>query len=190
MNGHEVVAKRRTGSIVHADGSQPAHDRHRDTFRLLIRFAIAQRGKPPTKLGIEDLNTDLIGNLLVHVETSRGNGARSRNTPLAAIRSFFRYVAMSEAPTLGMISALSGDRFRWKAVSAFRKPYAKCWLPDRGSIPTTPVCRLVIMHLLQQADLRGDGDERQPHQRRSVELAGRLRRGSSAAHPRPWRRAG
>src|SRR5882762_30550 len=69
---------------------------YRDTFRLLIRFASARCKKPPTKLGIEDLDADMIGDFLVHVETTRGNGARSRNTRLAAIRSFFRYVAMSD----------------------------------------------------------------------------------------------
>jgi integrase/recombinase XerD len=69
---------------------------YRDTFRLLLRFASAQRGKPPVKLGIEDLNADLISDFLIHVETTRGNGARSRNTRLAAIRSFFRYVAMCD----------------------------------------------------------------------------------------------
>jgi site-specific recombinase XerD len=69
---------------------------YRDTFRLLIRFASARCGKPPTKLGIEDLDADMIGDFLVHVETARANTARSRNTRLAAIRSFFRYVAMSD----------------------------------------------------------------------------------------------
>ncbi len=69
---------------------------YRDTFRLLLRFASEHRGKAPTKLGIEDLDADLIGDFLLHVETTRRNGARSRNTRLAAIRSFFRYVAMSE----------------------------------------------------------------------------------------------
>ncbi len=69
---------------------------YRDTFRLLLRFASEQRKRPPTKLGIEDLDADLIGDFLLHVETARGNGARSRNTRLAAIRSFFRYVAMNE----------------------------------------------------------------------------------------------
>jgi integrase/recombinase XerD len=69
---------------------------YRDTFRLLIRFASAQCGKLPTKLEIEDLSADLIADFLVHVETARGNAARSRNTRLAAIRSFFRYVAMSD----------------------------------------------------------------------------------------------
>ena len=69
---------------------------YRDTFRLLLRFASEQRGKMPTKLRIEDLDADLVADFLVHVETSRRNGARSRNTRLAAIRSFFRFVAMNE----------------------------------------------------------------------------------------------
>ena len=71
---------------------------YRDTFRLLLRFASEQRRKAPTRLRIEDLDADLIGDFLVHVETARQNGARSRNTRLAAIRSFFRYVAMNEQP--------------------------------------------------------------------------------------------
>jgi hypothetical protein len=50
----------------------------------------------PTQLRIEDLDAELIGDFLVHVETARQNRARSRNTRLAAIRSFFRYVAMNE----------------------------------------------------------------------------------------------
>ena len=69
---------------------------YRDTFRLFLRFASEQRGKAPTRLGIEDLDVDLVADFLLHVETVRGNTARSRNTRLAAIRSFFRYVAMNE----------------------------------------------------------------------------------------------
>ena len=69
---------------------------YRDTFRLLIRYAGSRRGKPPTKLTIEDLDADLVADFLTHVETARGNTARTRNTRLAAIRSFFRYVAMAD----------------------------------------------------------------------------------------------
>src|ERR1700733_3176899 len=69
---------------------------YRDTFRLLLRFASEQNGRSPTKLRIEDLDSELIGNFLVHVESQRRNCARSRNTRLAAIRSFFRFVAMNE----------------------------------------------------------------------------------------------
>lgn len=69
---------------------------YRDTFRLLLRFASQQRNRPPTKLRIDDLDSALIGDFLAHVEKVRRNSARSRNTRLAAIRSFYRYVAMNE----------------------------------------------------------------------------------------------
>jgi site-specific recombinase XerD len=72
---------------------------YRDTFRLLLNYASKQHGKPPTKLSVEDLDNSLIGEFLGYIETVRGNTARSRNTRLAAIRSFFRFVAMLE-PTL------------------------------------------------------------------------------------------
>lgn len=93
---------------------------YRDTFRLLLRFASEHRGKAPTKLGIEDLDADLIGDFLLHVETSRRNGARTRNTRLAAIRSFFRYVAMNEPAWLlhcQRILAIPGKRYVKRAVT-------------------------------------------------------------------------
>jgi site-specific recombinase XerD len=69
---------------------------YRDTFRLLLRFASQQIGKAPTQLTIDHLDSTLVGDFLTHIEGERGNSARSRNTRLAAIRSFFRFVAMNE----------------------------------------------------------------------------------------------
>lgn len=61
---------------------------YRDTFRLLLRFASQQCNQAPTKLRIDDLDVALIGDFLTHIETVRGNSARSRNTRLASIKSF------------------------------------------------------------------------------------------------------
>jgi site-specific recombinase XerD len=69
---------------------------YRDTFRLLLRFAQERLGKTPTKLSLEDLDVAFVGDFLDHLEEQRGNGARSRNTRLAAIHSFFRYVSFQE----------------------------------------------------------------------------------------------
>jgi integrase/recombinase XerD len=69
---------------------------YRDTFRLFLRYASQRRNKAPTKLRIEDLDSALIGDFLTHLEQIRRNSARSRNIRLAAIRSFYRYVAMNE----------------------------------------------------------------------------------------------
>jgi site-specific recombinase XerD len=81
------------------DASQNTIAGYRDTFRLLLMFASKQNGKVPTKIQIADLGSTLVNDFLAHLEIKRGNSARSRNTRLAAIRSFFRFVAMNE-PTL------------------------------------------------------------------------------------------
>ena len=93
---------------------------YRDTFRLLLRYASARHGKPPVKLTIEDIDADLVGDFLVHTETTRGNSARSRNTRLAAIRSFFRYVAMADPTWLlhcQRILAMPNKRYVKRAVT-------------------------------------------------------------------------
>jgi site-specific recombinase XerD len=69
---------------------------YRDTFRLLLKFAQERLKKPPSKLDLGELDTPFIGAFLNQLEKERGNKARSRNVRLAAIRSFFRYVALHE----------------------------------------------------------------------------------------------
>jgi integrase len=69
---------------------------YRDCFRLLLRFAGQRLHKSPSHLAIEDLDAPFIGIFLGHLESERGNGARTRNVRLAAIHSFFRFVALSE----------------------------------------------------------------------------------------------
>lgn len=73
---------------------------YRDTFRLLLRFASRDLGRPPTALLLADIDADLVGRFLGFVEVERCNGVRSRNTRLSAIRSFFKYVAINEPQLL------------------------------------------------------------------------------------------
>ncbi len=111
---------------------------YRDTFRLLLRFASEKRGKSPTKLRIEDLDAELVGDFLLHVETSRRNSARSRNTRLAAIRSFFRYVAMSEPAYMlhcQKILAMPSKRYIRRTVDFLDQPEIEALLktPDQAT---------------------------------------------------------
>ena len=62
------------------------------SFTLLVRFAAERRKRRPTDLAVEDIDPKLVLEFLDHVEESRGNSARTRNTRLAAIRTFFRYL--------------------------------------------------------------------------------------------------
>lgn len=73
---------------------------YRDTFRLLLKFAAGRLRREPTALQVADIDADLVGAFLADIETTRGNAARSRNTRLAAIRSFFKYVAVNEPQLL------------------------------------------------------------------------------------------
>jgi integrase/recombinase XerD len=69
---------------------------YRDTFRLLLHYAQERLHKAPSDLTMPELDTPLIGAFLDHLEQERENSARSRNVRLAAIHSFFRYVALHE----------------------------------------------------------------------------------------------
>jgi integrase/recombinase XerD len=69
---------------------------YRDTFRLLLRFAQQRLKKEPSKLGLAEIDPPLLTAFLDDLEKERGNSARSRNARLAAIHSFFRYVALQE----------------------------------------------------------------------------------------------
>jgi site-specific recombinase XerD len=70
---------------------------YRDAFRLLLTFTQRYLGKQPSQLSLSDIDAPCITEFLRDLEENRGNSARSRNHRLAAIRSFFHYVAY-EAP--------------------------------------------------------------------------------------------
>lgn len=61
-------------------------------FRLLFEYASDCLKIPPSQLHLEHIDALLIANFLSHLETTRGNGAGSRNIRLAAIKSFMRFM--------------------------------------------------------------------------------------------------
>ena len=92
---------------------------YRDTFRLIIAYAQRYLKKPPTKLAIQDLDASFVVGFLDHLEKERGVTPRSRNVRLAAIHSFFHYVALQE-PAAGAVAqrilAIKSKRFAKKPV--------------------------------------------------------------------------
>ena len=69
---------------------------YRDTFRMLLLFASARLAQEPSQLRVEDLDAALIGAFLEYLEKERASTPKTRNTRLAAVRSFFRFVAYAE----------------------------------------------------------------------------------------------
>jgi integrase/recombinase XerD len=87
---------------------------YRDTFSLLLKFAERRLRCPPSKLTLENLAAPFLAAFLDHLETTRSNGARTRNLRLAAIHSFFRYAALEAPQHAGLIQrVLSIPRKRY-----------------------------------------------------------------------------
>ncbi len=62
------------------------------SFQLLFAFASARFKVTPSQLALEQIDASLVMDFLADIESRRGNCARTRNTRLAAIKSFMRFV--------------------------------------------------------------------------------------------------
>ncbi len=69
---------------------------YRDTFKLLLIFVSKRLNRPPSRLRVEDIDAALLGKFLDDLEKARASTAKTRNTRLAALRSFFRFVSYAE----------------------------------------------------------------------------------------------
>ena len=111
---------------------------YRDTFRLLLGFAEDHLGKAPSKLCVNNLDADVIGAFLNHLEADRANSARTRNARLAAIHSFFRYAALrhpEHAAVIERVLAIPPKRFERHTVSFLTDPEVEALLdaPNRAT---------------------------------------------------------
>lgn len=109
---------------------------YRDTFRLLLVFAQDHLRKSPTDLLLADLDDSFVGEFLNHLERERGNGPRTRNARLAAVRSFFRFAATREPALGGLIQrvlAIPQKRFPRHQVTWLTREEVDALLaaPDR-----------------------------------------------------------
>ena len=98
---------------------------YRDAFRLLLAYAQRELAKPPSQLDLRDLDASLVANFLAHLERERRNGIRTRNARLAAIHSFFRYLALREPAHAGLIQrvlAIPSKRAEKKIVTFLTRP--------------------------------------------------------------------
>jgi len=109
---------------------------YRDTFCLLLGYAHDRTAKPPARLDIADLNAELIGDFLQHLEQQRHNSVRTRNARLAAIHSLFRFAALrhpEHAALVQRVLAIPPKRFDQATVSYLNPEEIKALIsaPDR-----------------------------------------------------------
>lgn len=77
---------------------------HRDTWRMLLRYATDTTGTPAHAIDLAQLDADLISGFLTHLEVERGNSIATRNARLAAVHSLFAYAAVQHPEHAGSIN--------------------------------------------------------------------------------------
>ena len=87
---------------------------YRDTFRLLLTFVGERRHRRPAELSLGDFDAPTVLAFLDHLETGRGNSARTRNARLTAIRAFVTYASARDPTSLPLarqVLAIPRKRF-------------------------------------------------------------------------------
>ena len=93
---------------------------YRDALRLFVTFAATRTHKEPSALDFADIDAEVVGAFLDHLEHDRHNGVRTRNVRLSVLRSFFRYASYREpahAELIARVLAIPEKRVRRHVVS-------------------------------------------------------------------------
>jgi site-specific recombinase XerD len=81
---------------------------YRDAWRQLLQFLAQRRGKPVAALDLPDITAAEVIAFLRALEEERRVSIRTRNCRLAAIRSFFSFVASHEPAAAAQCAAILG----------------------------------------------------------------------------------
>lgn len=100
---------------------------YRDALVLLLRFAAIRTGVDVANLELDQLGRDIVLAFLDHLEAKRHNSVRTRNARLAAIHSFFRFVAAEEPACAGLAREVLGIPFK-------RGPHGTVTCLDRAEV--------------------------------------------------------
>jgi site-specific recombinase XerD len=96
----------------HRGASLHTCDSYAYSFRALFEFASQRLKTAPCALTLEQLDATLVGVFLEQLETTRRNGAATRNVRLAAIRAFFRFLQHREPAALDQIRRVLAIPFK------------------------------------------------------------------------------
>jgi site-specific recombinase XerD len=143
---------------------------YRDTLKLFLAHVANSRRRPITRLSLPDLSSEQVLEFLGMIESVRGNHVRTRNQRLAALRTFYRYLAVYHPDMLA-------EAERVEAIPTKRTPPPETRylereeidklfnaLPKRGSLATRDRALLMLLYnsgarVQEIADLRvGDVD--------------------------------
>lgn len=111
---------------------------YRDCMRLLVGYVQARTNTPPERLDLADLDAEMIGAFLDHLEADRHNSIETRNLRLTAIHSLFRYAQLrcpEHAALIARVLAIPTKRPDTAVVHYLTRAETEALLaaPDRSS---------------------------------------------------------
>lgn len=75
---------------------------YRDALRMLLSFAGSHLRHNAGGMRLDDLNRETVLAFLDHLHNNRGNSASTRNARLAAVHSFFQFVAQEDPTSINL----------------------------------------------------------------------------------------
>jgi integrase/recombinase XerD len=131
-------------------------------FRLLFIFASERLSQRPSQLCLEQIDADLVLNFLAHIEQQRHNDATTRNSRLAAIKAFIRYIELrvpSALEQIRQIHAIPTKRHdqalvrhltigEVRAILNAPDPTARLGIRDRAMLHLCFACGLRVSELV------------------------------------------
>jgi site-specific recombinase XerD len=69
---------------------------YRDALKLLLEFVAQRRGRGVASLELSDIDAEMVGHFLDHIEATRSNSAATRNCRRTAIRSFVKHLVRND----------------------------------------------------------------------------------------------
>jgi integrase/recombinase XerD len=108
---------------------RPSVQSYRDAVRLLLAFVPSDKRCKLSRIELEDLTFDRVQRFLRHLEEGRGNRVPTRNQRLAALHTFFEYIA-GRAPEMFAVCQ------RIAAIPTKRTPAPPTQFLERDEIAT------------------------------------------------------
>lgn len=91
---------------------------YRDGMILFLRFAAKDRGHPVESLDLADITAERVGRFLAFLEVERGNSIATRNSRLAAMHTFARFLVAENPDHMLALQQVLGIPFKRGARTA------------------------------------------------------------------------
>jgi integrase/recombinase XerD len=113
---------------------------YRDALKLFFLFLASRKHRTIADLSLDDVQSEAVLAFLNHVESQRGNSASTRNTRLAALRSFVQHLLrqdVTRAGQYGRILAIQTKRAIHRVVPYLEPEEAKAVIAAVDARATT-----------------------------------------------------